>query len=49
MNFKAGEDLPTRMNLGGGEIEGTYWVKQVGTGGGVSRRGGNNPGIAESG
>jgi hypothetical protein len=26
MNFKAGEDLPTRMNLGGAEIEGTWWV-----------------------
>jgi hypothetical protein len=26
MNFQAGQDLPKRMNLGGGEIEGTYWV-----------------------
>jgi hypothetical protein len=26
MNFKAGENLPERMNLGGGEIEGTWWV-----------------------
>ena len=26
MNFKAGENLPTRMNLGGAEFEGTYWV-----------------------
>ena len=26
MNFKAGENLPTRMNLGGAEIEGTYWM-----------------------
>ena len=26
MNFKAGENLPTRMNLGGGEFEGTWWV-----------------------
>jgi hypothetical protein len=26
MNFKAGEDLPNRMNLGGAEIEGTMWV-----------------------
>jgi hypothetical protein len=26
MNFKAGYDLPTRMNLGGGEFEGTYWL-----------------------
>lgn len=26
MNFKAGEDLPKRMDFGGGEIEGTYWL-----------------------
>jgi hypothetical protein len=26
MNFKAGENLPTRMNLGGAEFEGTYWL-----------------------
>ena len=26
MNFKAGENLPKRMNLGGVEIEGTWWV-----------------------
>jgi hypothetical protein len=26
MNFKAGENLPTRMNLGGAEIEGAWWV-----------------------
>jgi hypothetical protein len=26
MDFKAGENLPKRMNLGGGEFEGTYWV-----------------------
>ena len=26
MNFKAGENLPKRMNLGGGEFEGTYWL-----------------------
>jgi len=26
MNFKAGENLPKRMNLGGGEFEGTWWV-----------------------
>ena len=28
MNFQAGQDLPKRMNLGGGEIEGTYWLKK---------------------
>jgi hypothetical protein len=26
MNFQAGQDLPTRMNMGGGEVAGTYWV-----------------------
>jgi len=26
MNFKAGEDLPKRMNLGGAEIMGTRWL-----------------------
>jgi hypothetical protein len=26
MNFKAGENLPKRMNLGGAEFEATWWV-----------------------
>lgn len=26
MNFQAGQALPKRMNLGGGEILGTYWL-----------------------
>ena len=26
MNFKAGEDIARRMDFGGGEIAGTYWV-----------------------
>jgi len=26
MNFQAGQNLPTRMNLGGGEIQATYWL-----------------------
>jgi len=26
MNFQAGQNLPKRMNLGGGEIEGTFWL-----------------------
>jgi hypothetical protein len=26
MNFQAGQDLPTRMNMGGGEVLGTYWL-----------------------
>jgi hypothetical protein len=31
MNFQAGQNLPKRMNLGGGEILGTYWLtKRVG-------------------
>jgi hypothetical protein len=31
MNFQAGQNLPTRMNMGGGEILGTYWLtKRIG-------------------
>jgi hypothetical protein len=31
MNFQAGQNLPKRMNLGGGEITGTWWLwKNVG-------------------
>src|ERR1700733_8774197 len=26
MNFQAGQNLPNRMNLGGGEVLGTYWL-----------------------
>jgi hypothetical protein len=26
MNFQGGQSLPTRMNMGGGEFLGTYWV-----------------------
>lgn len=26
MNFQAGQNLPKRMNLGGGTLEGTYWL-----------------------
>ena len=26
MNFQAGQDLPKRMNLGGAEVLGTYWL-----------------------
>ncbi len=26
MNFQAGQDLPKRMNLGGGEVLGTWWL-----------------------
>lgn len=33
MNFQAGQALPKRMNLGGGEILGTYWLtKKLGLG-----------------
>src|SRR6185437_16331783 len=33
MNFQAGQSLPTRMNLGGGEILATYWLtKRLGLG-----------------
>lgn len=31
MNFQAGQNLPKRMNLGGGEVTGTWWLwKNVG-------------------
>jgi len=26
MNFQAGQNLPQRMNMGGGELMGTYWL-----------------------
>jgi hypothetical protein len=26
MNFQAGQNLPKRMNMGGGEVLGTYWL-----------------------
>ena len=26
MNFQGGQDLPKRMNMGGGEVLGTYWL-----------------------
>ncbi|MEO6806608.1 MAG: hypothetical protein ABI209_10750 [Edaphobacter sp.] len=33
MNFQAGQTLPNRMNLGGGEVLGTYWLtKSIGLG-----------------
>jgi hypothetical protein len=33
MNFQGGQSLPKRMNLGGGEILGTYWLfKKLGVG-----------------
>jgi hypothetical protein len=28
MNFQAGQNLPKRMNLGGGEVMGTYWLNR---------------------
>jgi hypothetical protein len=28
MNFQAGQNLPKRMNMGGGEVLGTYWLTQ---------------------
>lgn len=34
MNFTAGTDLPKRMDLGGGEFEGTWWVtRKIGVAG----------------
>ena len=33
MNFQAGQQLPKRMNMGGGEILATYWLtKKLGLG-----------------
>lgn len=33
MNFQAGQALPKRMNMGGGEVLGTYWLtKKLGLG-----------------
>ena len=33
MDFQAGQNLPKKMNLGGGEILGTYWAtKRIGVG-----------------
>ena len=33
MNFQAGQSLPKRMNLAGGEVLGTYWLtKKIGLG-----------------
>jgi hypothetical protein len=33
MNFQGGQSLPNRMNLGGGEVLGTYWLtKKIGLG-----------------
>jgi hypothetical protein len=33
MNFQAGQSLPKRMNMGGGELLGTYWLtKKLGLG-----------------
>ena len=42
-----GQELPKRMNMGGGEVLGTYWLKPRSLGScgrGVSRRGGHDAG-----
>jgi hypothetical protein len=44
MNFQAGQNLPKRMNLGGGEILGTYWLNhKVGLGADVRTELGTTP------
>ena len=43
----AGQNLPKRMNMGGGEVLVTYWLNSESwaLGGGLSRRGGNDAGV----
>ncbi|HTD96744.1 MAG TPA: hypothetical protein VK627_07430 [Edaphobacter sp.] len=44
MNFQAGQSLPKRMNLGGGEVLGTYWVtKNLGVGADYRLEAGTTP------
>jgi hypothetical protein len=55
MNFQAGQALPNRMNLGGGEVLGTYWlpghnwVKNLGVGADYRIDAGTTPVFANSG
>ena len=44
MNFQAGQNLPTRMNMGGFEALGTYWLtSKIGLGGQFRFEGGTTP------
>lgn len=44
MNFQAGQNLPKRMNLGGVEILGTYWLtSKIGVGGEFRGEAGTTP------
>lgn len=44
MNFQAGQNLPARMNLGGAEALGTYWLtSKIGLGGQFRFEGGTTP------
>jgi hypothetical protein len=44
MNFQAGQDLPKRMNLGGAEVMGTYWLtSRLGIAGDYRFEGGTTP------
>lgn len=44
MNFQAGQNLPSRMNLGGGEALGTYWLtSKLGLGGQFRFEAGTTP------
>jgi len=50
MNFQAGQNLPTRMNLGGGELLGTYWLnKKLGLSGDYRIDAGTTPVFANGG
>jgi hypothetical protein len=50
MNFQAGQNLPKRMNLGGGELLGTYWLtKHLGLSADYRVDAGTTPVIANGG
>jgi hypothetical protein len=50
MNFQGGQDLPKRMNLGGGELLGTYWLtSHLGLGAEYRGEAGTTPVLASAG
>jgi hypothetical protein len=51
MNFQAGQDLPKRMNMGGAEVKGTYWLnnKKLGIDADFRGEAGTTPVLANSG
>ncbi len=49
MNFQAGQNLPKRMNMGGGEILGTYWFnKHIGAAANYRFEAGTTPVLANA-